>query len=277
MKLSEIRVVLDSRQIQLTKSLGQNFLHDANILEKIVALGEVRPGDNVLEVGPGLGPLTDHLLAAGANVLAVEKDRRLVEWLREKYAGNERLTLVEADALAWLREPGRSWSDWKMISNLPYSIGSPLLIDLALHEFAPSLMVATLQSEVVRRIMAKTDAEDYSLLSLFIQARFEPAGCFKVPAGCFFPPPDVDSACVALRRRGDDVVPHALVPLFMRVVRKGFSERRKMMFKLLKQEWDPARLRAGYELAGIPWDQRAEKVSLGQFAILTKFLAEEGA
>lgn len=277
MKLSEIRVVLDSRQIQLTKSLGQNFLHDANILEKIVALGEVRPGDNVLEVGPGLGPLTDHLLAAGANVLAVEKDRRLVEWLREKYAGNERLTLVEADALAWLREPGRSWSDWKMISNLPYSIGSPLLIDLALHEFAPSLMVATLQSEVVRRIMAKTDAEDYSLLSLFIQARFEPAGWFKVPAGCFFPPPDVDSACVALRRRGDDVVPHALVPLFMRVVRKGFSERRKMMFKLLKQEWDPARLRAGYELAGIPWDQRAEKVSLGQFAILTKFLAEEGA
>jgi len=277
MKLSEIRVVLDSRQIQLTKSLGQNFLHDANILEKIVALGEVRPGDNVLEVGPGLGPLTDHLLAAGANVLAVEKDRRLVEWLREKYAGNERLTLVEADALAWLREPGRSWSDWKMISNLPYSIGSPLLIDLALHEFAPSLMVATLQSEVVRRIMAKTDAEDYSLLSLFIQARFEPAGWFKVPAGCFFPPPDVDSACVALRRRGDDVVPHALVPLFMRVVRKGFSERRKMMFKLLKQEWDPARLTAGYELAGIPLDQRAEKVSLGQFAILTKFLAKEGA
>jgi len=277
MKLSEIRGVLDSRQIQLTKSLGQNFLHDANILEKIVALGEVKPGDQVLEVGPGLGPLTDHLLEAGANVLAVEKDRRLVGWLREKYAGNERLTLVEADALAWLREPGRSWSDWKMISNLPYSIGSPLLIDLALHEFAPSLMVATLQSEVVRRITARTDAEDYSLLSLFIQARFEPAGWFKVPAGCFFPPPDVDSACVALRRRGADVVPHALVPLFMRIVRKGFSERRKKMFKLLKQEWDPARLGVGYELAGIPLDQRAEKVSLEQFAVLAKFLAEKGA
>lgn len=276
MKLSEIRGVLDSRQIQLTKSLGQNFLHDANILEKIVALGEVKPGDQVLEVGPGLGPLTDHLLEAGANVLAVEKDRRLVEWLSEKYAGNERLTLVEADALAWLREPGRSWSDWKMVSNLPYSIGSPLLIDLALHEFAPSLMVATLQSEVVRRITAKTDAEDYSLLSLFIQARFEPAGWFKVPAGCFFPPPDVDSACVALRRRGDNVVPHALVPMFMRIVRKGFSERRKMMFKLLKQEWDPARLEAGYEQARIPLDQRAEKVSLGQFAILARFLAEKG-
>lgn len=276
MKLSEIRGVLDSRQIQLTKSLGQNFLHDGNILDKITALAEVKPGDQVLEIGPGLGPLTDRLLEAGANVLAVEKDRRLVEWLREKYAGNERLSLVEADALAWLREPGRSWSDWKMVSNLPYSIGSPLLVDLALHEFAPSLMVVTLQWEVIQRIAAKTAGEDYSLLSLFVQAKFEPAGHFKVPAGCFFPPPDVDSACVLLRRRVEEIVPHALTALFMRVARKGFSERRKMMFKLLKQEWEPARLAAGFERAGIGLDQRAEKVSLEQFASLARFLSDKG-
>lgn len=268
MTLSEMRDVLSRRGLQLTKSLGQNFLHDANQLQRIVALAGLEPDDQVLEIGPGLGPLTEKLLQSGATVWGIEKDARFCEWLREKFAGESRLTLTQADALVLLQKEPRDWSAWKLVANLPYSVASPILVEFALASQCPERLVATLQIEVARRIAASAGSADYGQLSLFLQARYKPVEWFKIPAGSFFPSPGVDSACIRLDRRPQPIVPPEGMALFQRVVKLGFSQRRKMMLKLLKQNWPAERLAAAFAQAGIPLDTRAEAVTLEQFATL---------
>jgi 16S rRNA (adenine1518-N6/adenine1519-N6)-dimethyltransferase len=272
MKLSEMRDLLSTRGIQLTKSLGQNFLHDQNQLDRIAGAGGVSPGDRILEIGPGLGPLTAKLLERGAEVLAIEKDRRLVEFLHERFGREPRLKLLEDDALAYVKSSSRDWRDWKLVANLPYSVASPILVELALSRTPPKRLVATLQLEVAQRIAAQAGEEHYGQLSLFLQLRYEPRGWFKIPRGCFFPEPDVDSACIQLVRRGDDLLPSDLVNSFQRLVKLAFSARRKMMAKLLKQNWPPDRIAAAFERAGVPAQARAETVSLDQFVQLTQIL-----
>jgi 16S rRNA (adenine1518-N6/adenine1519-N6)-dimethyltransferase len=272
MKLSEMRELLGSRGIQLTKSLGQNFLHDQNQIQKIIAFGGVGPGDKVLEIGPGLGPLTESLLRAGAHVLAIEMDARLCNVLRDRFTADSNFDLLHADALQFLKTTKRDWTGWKLISNLPYSVGSPILVELALAAHPPQIIVATLQLEVVQRIAASTDGDHYGQLSLFMQLRYEPREWFKIPSGSFFPPPDVDSACVLLCRRERELIEPALVPLFQRVVKLAFSERRKMMAKLLKRQWPAQRIDAALKNLEIAPQARAETVSLDQFVGLTKLL-----
>ncbi len=273
MKLSEMRQHLESRNIQLTKSLGQNFLHDANQLERIVKAGQLSPKDKVLEIGPGLGPLTELLLARAGQVLAIEKDSRLVAVLAERCAGEPKLTLLQADALDWIRKNEADWSDWKLIANLPYSVASPILVELAETPACPERLVVTLQLEVARRLMAGTDAEDYGVLSLLVQLRYQPGDLFRIPPGCFFPEPEVDSACVTLVRRERELLNEVQRKVFKRLVKQAFSQRRKMMFKLLKQDWPTDRLAAVYTKLGLEEKIRAEKVSLDQFVSLTQVLS----
>jgi 16S rRNA (adenine1518-N6/adenine1519-N6)-dimethyltransferase len=279
--LSEIRQVLERRGIVLTKSLGQNFLHDKNQLQRIADAAELHPTDNVLEIGPGLGPLTEVLLERSGRVLAIEKDARLVEVLKERFAstlsdsppGPSKLSLLHEDALDHVRAR-RVWRDWKLVSNLPYSVASPILVELASSEQPPERMVATLQIEVAKRLMAGADDSDYGVLTLLVQRNFEPGGWFKIPSTCFFPEPDVDSACVTLVRRSTPVVDPAGSGIFVRVVKRSFSQRRKMMLKLLRQDWTEPALLEGFKQAGIAVTERAEKVSLEQFACLSKFLGK---
>ena len=210
MKLSEMRDVLTQRDIQLTKSLGQNFLHDANQLQKIVDAAELSKADKVLEIGPGLGPLTELLLEKAGEVLAIEMDLRLVEVLRERFVSTKNLNLLHDDALEFLRREPRDWSDWKLVANLPYSVASPILVELAQSPRRPERMVTTLQLEVAQRLMAQADDDDYGILTLLVQLDFEPRGSFKIPPECFFPSPDVDSACVCLVRRATPLLPENL-------------------------------------------------------------------
>lgn len=273
MKLSEMRRWLEERNIQLTKSLGQNFLHDENQLERIVRAGNLEPDDQVLEIGPGLGPLTEKLLARAGKVLAIEKDARLVAVLAERFASEPRLTVIQADALDWLRESDRDWSQWKVIANLPYSVASPLLVELAEKNECPALLVVTLQLEVARRLVADADADDYGVLSLLVQLQFLPGELFRVPPGCFFPEPEVHSACVTLTRRKQDLLRTEQRTTFKKIVKQAFSQRRKMMFKLLKHSWSSDRLAAAFGNLGMDERVRAEKVSLEQFVALTRELA----
>lgn len=273
MKLSEMRQVLSDRGIQLTKSLGQNFLHDSNQLARIVALGELTAADHVLEIGPGLGPLTDLLLNSCAHVLAIEKDQRLLPLLRDRFAKSPEFELLHADALDYLREKDRDWSSWKLVANLPYSVASPILVELALASHPPERLVATLQLEVVQRIVSHAGDEDYGLLSLYLQLRYEPVEWFKIPSSCFFPPPDVDSGTILLRRRSGPLLSSELVPVFRRLIKLAFSERRKMMAKLLKQQWPAERIADALTRLGVSPQARAETVTLEQFVELTKLLS----
>jgi 16S rRNA (adenine1518-N6/adenine1519-N6)-dimethyltransferase len=283
-KLSEIKQILSERELKLTKSLGQNFLHDQNQLHKIVAAAEIGPDDKVLEIGPGLGPLTELLLEKAGEVFAIETDERLVDFLCERFGlrANEsagaketpahNLCLLHDDALAFIKRERRDWSDWKLVANLPYSVASPILVELAQSPKRPARMVTTLQWEVAQRLMAQADDDAYGILTLLVQLRFEPRGLFKIPADCFFPAPDVDSACVCLVRRSTLLLPEAEHAVFEKIVKRSFSQRRKMMLKLLKQDWPADQLIAAFEDLKISLQERAEKLSLEQFVELTKML-----
>jgi len=296
MKLTEMRELLAKRDIQLTRSLGQNFLHDGNQLRRIVDAAEITPTDKILEIGPGLGPLTELLLEKAGEVLAIEMDARLVDVLCERFATEERnpCLLVDAldgqpgkpvtpdhggvfhllhdDALAFLRREPRDWSDWKLVANLPYSVASPILVELAAGPRAPKMIIATLQLEVAKRLMAQADDDDYGILTLLLQLDFEPRGSFKIPPECFFPSPDVDSACVCLLRRERPLLPENLRPAFVKIVKRGFSQRRKMIMKLLKQDWAAGQLAAAFAELNISPQERAEKLGLEQFVKLTELL-----
>jgi len=297
MKLSEMREILTAHGIQLTKSLGQNFLHDANQLRRIVEAAELSEEDKVLEIGPGLGPLTELLLENAGEVLAIEMDARLVDFLCERFGTEERnadllidalasqpektsrttrssaFHLLHDDALAFLKREPRGWSDWKLVANLPYSVASPILVELAQSPKRPERMVVTLQLEVAQRLMAQADDDDYGVLTLLVQLDYEPRDSFKIPPECFFPSPDVDSACVSLVRRTTPLLPENLRPAFVKIVKRGFSQRRKMMLKLLKMDWPKEKLEAAFAELKISPQERAEKLSLEQFVALTKLLA----
>ncbi len=318
MKLSEMKQILAERDLRLTKSLGQNFLHDGNQLRRIVAAAELRVTDKVLEIGPGLGPLTELLLAKAGEVLAIEKDRRLVDLLRQRFPGaclsegseagrkhktgpsqggescargiheaplpggvgggstrarEPKFSLRHDDALKFLQRESRDWSDWKLVANLPYSVGSSMLVELAQAEGCPERMVATVQGEVAQRLLAEPGDKDYGLLTLLIQLRYEPADWFKIPAGCFFPPPDVDSACVTMVRRAKQLLNHEQAVTFTQIVKRSFSQRRKMMFKLLKEDWPEEKLADAFGQVDLSRQARAESATLGQFVRLARGLA----
>ena len=279
MKLSEMRELLTTRGILLTKSLGQNFLHDANQLQRIVAAAELKPTDQVLEIGPGLGPLTELLLADAAKVLAIEKDARLVKVLRERFftphsaLRTPQFDLLHDDALVFLKREPRDWSDWKLVANLPYSVASTLLVELAQSPKRPERMVATLQLEVAHRLGAGPGDDDYGVLTLLLQLDYELRDWFKIPPGSFFPAPDVDSACVVLIRRPQPFLTDAQRVAFVKIVKRAFSQRRKMMLKLLRADWPAEKLAGAFETLKISPQERAEKLSLEQFVALTKKLS----
>ena len=285
-----MRQVLSAREIQLTKSLGQNFLHDGNQLRRIVDAAELKKQDKVLEIGPGLGPLTELLLEKAGEVLAIEMDKRLVEFLRERFSSEFRLQpvrnataeppkggtpnfqLLHDDALKFLKREQRDWSNWKLVANLPYSVASPILVELAQCPQRPARMVATLQLEVAQRLMSHADDDDYGVLTLLVQLRYEPRAWFKIPSECFFPAPGVDSACVVLERRATPLLPEARHATFEKIVKRAFSQRRKMMLKLLREDWPVEKLAGIFEELKISSQERAEKLSLEQFVELTRRL-----
>lgn len=275
MKLSEIKEILEKYNLQLTKSLGQNFLHDENQLHKIASAGNLVSSDKVLEIGPGLGPLTECLLESGAKVLSVELDKRFIPILEKRFENLEQFSLQQGDGLTLMKEHG-DWRDWKLVANLPYSVASPILFEAALNSNCFKRIVVTLQWEVVNRIAAQSDTDDYGILSLIMQLRYNVLERFKIRSGCFFPAPDVDSGVIVLERRAEEILPLELHKTYVRLVRQGFSQRRKMMKKLLKMFWSEEALTEAFRQVGLSETIRAEKVTLKQFVLLTRLLSNLG-
>src|SRR5215212_172619 len=168
MKLSEIDSTLREIKVAPVKTLGQNFLHDANLARWIVEKAELTPEDYVVEIGPGLGALTEFILASGARVLAIEKDRRLVEFLRNKFA-KTRAEFIHADALDFDLRPLYAQPRVKLLGNLPYYIASQLLLKFTKYPSPISLWLLMLQKEMARRICAAPRTSDYGALTLTMQ------------------------------------------------------------------------------------------------------------
>lgn len=269
-----MRQILDREGLRLTRSLGQNFLHDTHQLQRVVAAARLQAGDQILEIGPGLGALTDWLIPEPVEVLAIEVDRRLFDLLKERLAHAKNLTLLLADALEYLRAEPRDWERWKLVSNLPYSVASPILVELALNPKGPRQMTVTLQWEVARRLMAAPGNPDYGVLTLLVQLDYQVRDWFKIPAGCFFPVPGVDSACITLQRRSAPLLQGTERQDFVKWVKQGFSQRRKMLRKLLKEVTEQVRVEQALSTLGLPSTIRGEALSLEQWVALTRQLGQ---
>ena len=265
MKLAEITATLREIGVSPVKTLGQNFLHDRNLARFIVEQARVGCGDYVVEIGPGLGALTEFALAAGAEVLAIEKDARLANFLREKFK-DQQLQVLHADALEFDVRTLYTKRRVKLLGNLPYYIASPLLQRFAKYPSPISLWLLMLQKEVAKRLSATPSSKDYGALTLHLQLRFRVEYLRAVPAAVFLPQPDVDSALVRITPRDAHELPPCDYTLFEKLVRCGFSQRRKQLGKLIRDEisdWEGSAKELGLSVQA-----RAEELSLGEWIAL---------
>ncbi len=231
---TETRDLLASLGHSPKRFLGQNFLVDGNIVRKSLELAEVRSGDRVVEIGPGLGTLTAALLEAGAQVWAVEKDRALHAYLADTLAPTYPTSfhLTEGDAMEVPRAglPDDVRGDFKVVANLPYAISTPWM-DAILEGPLPGRLVLMLQREAADRYVAPHGVKAYGAISIFLQAAFDVAPGHKVSAACFHPRPDVDSYLLHLVRKS---APFVFAPAVKAVVRACFQQRRKQIGSLLR-------------------------------------------
>jgi 16S rRNA (adenine1518-N6/adenine1519-N6)-dimethyltransferase len=270
MKLSDIRATLQEIHVSPVKTLGQNFLHDQNLARWIVDQAQVTSDDYVLEIGPGLGALTKLLLEKGARVLAIEKDRRLANFLRERFS-RERLEILNIDALKFDAGVLFSHRSAKLLGNLPYNISSALLVKFLAFPSPISLWLFTLQKEMAMRFSAKPSTHDYGALTLRIQLRHRVKYLRTVPATVFFPRPEIDSAVVRILPRDPQELPSHDEELLVKLIRLGFSQRRKQLRKLLRERvdnWDTLARRLNLDPK-----VRAEELSLLQWIAVANFIA----
>jgi 16S rRNA (adenine1518-N6/adenine1519-N6)-dimethyltransferase len=240
LSFSATRDLLTSLGHQPKRFLGQNFLVDGNIVRKSLDLADVRFGDTVVEVGPGLGTLTNALLTAGADVWAVEKDRSLHAHLESTLLNPAvypefaaRFHLLEGDAVEFplaALPAERAIAGFKIVANLPYAIATPWL-DGVLSGPLPTRMVLMLQQEAAQRYAAQPGTKSFGAISVFLQAAYDLAPGHKVGPGCFHPRPDVDSYLINLVRRD---APFVFTPAVKAIVRACFQQRRKQIGALLR-------------------------------------------
>lgn len=219
---------------------GQNFMTDGNIVRQIADAAELRPHDQVIEVGPGTGTLTDELLPRCARLVAVEVDRDLSQHLRTRFASEPKFELVEGDALNGkhavndvLAELILRGGEWRLVANLPYNIASPLVIELLL--LGVDTLVFTVQKEVADRLRAGADDDAYGPLSVMASTLAQVEVLRTIPPGVFWPAPKIDSALVRMRRREPRLLPTFDSRAFGTFVHAVFSYRRKTLRRALAE------------------------------------------
>ena len=251
---------------QARKRFGQNFLADPHYVQRIVDAVNPQPGDNVVEIGPGLAALTGGLIARAGHITAVEIDRDLAARLRESFTPAQ-LTLHEADALAF--DFGVLGDRLRVVGNLPYNISSPLLFHLAARDTQLRDLHVMLQKEVVARMTAAPGTADYGRLTVMLQAKFRIVRLFVVPPGAFRPAPKVESAVARLIPLHGDKPRIGDEALFARVVAAAFMQRRKTLRNALATLCDATMLAA----AGIDPGARGETLAVADFVRLANAIA----
>ena len=249
------------------KRFGQHFLHDPAVIDRIIAAIDPRPGQALVEIGPGRGALTGALLAAGSSLDVIEIDRDLAQALRERYAADSGLVVHEADALDfdWAALARARGAPLRLIGNLPYNISTPLLFRLLEHAGSIEDMHFMLQREVVKRIVAAPGTASYGRLGVMLAPRVEATELLSVGPGAFQPPPKVWSAVVRLVPRPAPP-PWAANPHYGPLVMAAFGQRRKTLRNALAALLSAEQIRA----AGIDPGARAETLSAAQFGQLAQ-------
>jgi 16S rRNA (adenine1518-N6/adenine1519-N6)-dimethyltransferase len=260
------------------KSLGQNFLVDRNIIDKIIRCADIGPDDAVLEIGPGRGALTEQLAERAGRLVVVEYDHVLAAGLAERYRDDPRVTVVDGDILAidLASVLAEAPCGWKVVANLPYNISSPVLFRLMEYRALFSRLVLMLQKEVGERLVASAGCSDYGVTTLLLGLWFDMRREIIVPPTCFHPRPKVDSVVVSFVPLPRPRVEVGSEELFRRVVKGAFAMRRKTLSNCLKAAELATPDELGRVLAecGIDGQRRGETLTLEEFASLSRRLAE---
>ena len=264
-----------SAALRAKKSLGQHFLRDREILERIVQAAELKAGDRVLEIGAGDATLTVPLSRAAGRVIAVETDRRFIPRLRGLFPDGGNVEVLEADALKFELDALAGLAPLKCVSNLPYNIATAVLERLLRCRGMFSLLVLMFQKEVARRLVAGPGDSAYGSLSLATQYRADAALLFTVPRSAFSPPPEVESAVVRLAPRPAPLLPPGEERIFDELLRAGFAQRRKLFLNSVagsRRPIDRDALAGALVAAGFTERARAEEIPLEGFLRLARAL-----
>ncbi|HEX9105332.1 MAG TPA: 16S rRNA (adenine(1518)-N(6)/adenine(1519)-N(6))-dimethyltransferase RsmA [Polyangia bacterium] len=273
MSVPDAHALISKYGLRAKKSWGQNFLVDERAYREIVHACAAGDGDWVVEIGAGLGTLTARLAATGAHVVAIERERDMIEVLRAEHGGDARIELVEANALTvdYAAIAARAGRPPVVVGNLPYQIASPILFRLMETRARLARIVVMLQKEMADRIVAPPGEKAYGALSVMVRLYGEPKLVCRVRAGGFVPAPRVDSAVLR-------IVPHA-APLdvdhdrFSQVVHAAFGQRRKTLRNALSAAFDAGAVDRALAAAAIDGKRRGETLSVAEFATLTRALS----
>ncbi len=272
MHKAELLSLLQRLELHPSRKLGQNFLLDENCLSALVREAAPVSGERILEVGPGTGVLPERLLTAGCQVIAIEYDARLAAYLRERFADTPALQLIQGDAChADLEALFPVGVAWRCIANLPYSCASVLLANMNACANPPSAFHVLLQREMAERLTAAPGTKQYGALTARLAFSYRASICRIVPRSVFFPPPEIDSAFLAMSRR-EDAPPTPLRQRADQIVGIAFAQRRKQARRLLEAAFPDAPVASAFAALGIPPDARAEIISPSQFLQLAESL-----
>ncbi|UTX64402.1 16S rRNA (adenine(1518)-N(6)/adenine(1519)-N(6))-dimethyltransferase RsmA [Streptococcus constellatus] len=283
---SVTRAVLERHDFTFKKSFGQNFLTDTNILQKIVDTAEIDKHVNVIEIGPGIGALTEFLAENAAEVMAFEIDERLMPILADTLQEFENVKIINEDILksdlqAWIKEFANPELPIKVVANLPYYITTPILMHLIESRIPFSEFVVMMQREVADRISAQPNSKSYGSLSIAVQYYMTAKVAFIVPRTVFVPAPNVDSAILKMTRRDKPAVEVKDEPFFFRVSKASFTHRRKTLWNNLtscfgKSDEIKTRLEIALNNADLSPNVRGEALDLQEFSRLSDSLYDEG-
>lgn len=249
------------------KSLGQNFLKSERALNSIIEAANISPQENILEIGPGEGALTERLLKTGARVIAIEKDDALCLTLKEKFA-LENLTLINGDILDF--NPPEIVGEYKLVANIPYNITGAIIEKFLSTDHQPKQMVLLVQKEVAERIVAKDHKE--SILSLSVKAYGTPRYIEKVLAGSFVPAPKVDSAIVSIENISKTFFNGFTEENFFALIKSGFRSKRKKLSSNLSNTYPKESVREAFAKLNLDENVRAEDITVEKWGELSKLL-----
>lgn len=274
--------ILNKYKFVFQKKFGQNFLIDTHVLEKIIRAADITKEDYVLEIGPGIGTMTQYLAENAREVMAVEIDRNLIPILEDTLAGYDNVTVVNEDVLKLdlpeVVQKKNAGKPIKVVANLPYYITTPIIMGIFESHVPLYSLTIMVQKEVADRMQAGPGSKDYGALSLAVQYYAKPYIAANVPPNCFMPRPNVGSAVIRLTKHEKPPVEAKDERLLFRMIRASFNQRRKTLANGLKNSqelsYSKEQIESAIEKAGFPPAVRGEALTLQQFAQLSNILAE---
>ena len=273
--------IIQKYNFNFQKKFGQNFLIDSHVLNKIIAGAQVTKEDMVLEIGPGIGTMTQYLAEAARQVVAVEIDRNLIPVLKETLGDYDNVTVINEDILkldlAGLADAYNGGKPIKVVANLPYYITTPIIMGLFESHVPVDNVTVMVQKEVAKRMEARPGSKDYGALSVAVQYYAQPYIVANVPCNCFMPRPNVDSAVIRLTCHEKPPVDTPDEHLMFRIVRAAFNQRRKTLVNAINNSpelsMDKGQVQEALAAMGLSATVRGEALSLDQFAKLSELLA----